>query len=165
MPRSQDADALVRERAAGTLEYVMGKELGARDVVQHCGVSKLVVCLSDAVPQVRLAAYQALIEAARFNAVRVELCTQVRNLLGNRTGARSVRLHNAFILERGAEQQPAFLLSGNATQRGAGRVCRSLCAPQRALQHLMQLALQEGQQYLLKALQVLNACVQVRTHT
>lgn len=31
---AQDDDALVRERAAGSLEYVASKEVGARDIIQ-----------------------------------------------------------------------------------------------------------------------------------
>jgi hypothetical protein len=69
----QDADALVRERAAGTMEYLSVKELGARDVVQHGGIQQLVVQLQDQGTTVRDAAYSALIEAARFDVVRIAL--------------------------------------------------------------------------------------------
>jgi hypothetical protein len=31
----QDSDSTVRQRAAGTLEYVAGRDLGARDIIQH----------------------------------------------------------------------------------------------------------------------------------
>ncbi len=73
----QDPDHLVRERAAGTLEYVMGKEVGARDVLQHGGIGALVALLTDSQAAVRDAAYQALIEAARFDSVRKELSISV----------------------------------------------------------------------------------------
>lgn len=72
----KDKDALVRERAAGTAEYIAVKEVGARDIIQHGGVYQLVACLTDTVMAVRDAAYKALIEAARFNSIRKELCDE-----------------------------------------------------------------------------------------
>ena len=66
----QDPDAVVRQRAAGTLEYISVKEVGARDLTQHGGVQLLLSLLEDTVGPVRDAAYAALIEAARFNGVR-----------------------------------------------------------------------------------------------
>ena len=66
----QDPDAVVRQRAAGTLEYISVKEIGARDLTQHGGVTLLLTLLEDSVGVVRDAAYAALIEAARFNGVR-----------------------------------------------------------------------------------------------
>jgi hypothetical protein len=55
---TQDPDALVRERAAGTAECLAKKELGARDIIQHGGVYQLVACLSDAALPARDNAYQ-----------------------------------------------------------------------------------------------------------
>jgi hypothetical protein len=80
--RSQDPDPIVRERAAGTAEYLVTKELGARDLIQHGGVYQLVSCLTDTSRPVRDAAYQALIEAARFDPVRREITSQVRGEQG-----------------------------------------------------------------------------------
>eukprot|EP00967_Tisochrysis_lutea_P076910 scaffold104205_cov19-Tisochrysis_lutea.AAC.2 len=71
-----DDDALVRERAAGTAEYLAKKELGARDIIQHGGIYQLVACLSDTALPVRDAAYKALYEGARFDVVRRELTAQ-----------------------------------------------------------------------------------------
>lgn len=73
----KDPDALVRERAAGTIEMVVGKEVGARDVLQHQGIQSLVKCLKDVQDSVRDASYVALIEASRFDCVRKDLCQQV----------------------------------------------------------------------------------------
>ena len=63
----------MRERAAGTVEYLVTKEVGSRDLTQHGGVPLLVSLLEDEVMAVRDAAYAALIEAARFNGVRCAL--------------------------------------------------------------------------------------------
>lgn len=56
---------------------VVGKEVGARDILQHQGIQKLVKCLKDGEDDVRDAAYLALIEASRFDCVRKDLCQQV----------------------------------------------------------------------------------------
>ena len=69
-PLPQDADATCRERAAGTLECLALREVGARDIIQHGGIAQLVVCLQDSVLTVRNAAYKALIEASRFDCTR-----------------------------------------------------------------------------------------------
>ena len=69
----QDTHPIVRERAAGTIEYIASKEVGARDIVQHGGVPLLVELLEDVAMGVRDAAYAALVEAARFNGVRSAL--------------------------------------------------------------------------------------------
>jgi hypothetical protein len=63
----------VRERAAGTLEYIATKEVGARDIIQHGGISNLTAQLGDEVEAVRDAAYKALIEAARFECTRAAI--------------------------------------------------------------------------------------------
>lgn len=63
----------MRERAAGTIQHIATKELGARDMIQHSGIPALVTCLEDEETKVRDAAYLALLEAARFNSVRSEL--------------------------------------------------------------------------------------------
>ncbi|KAJ9518137.1 hypothetical protein QJQ45_010114 [Haematococcus lacustris] len=72
----QDRDPTVRVRAAGTAEYIVTKELGARDLCQHGGVQQLVACLQDSHTPVRDAAYRALIEAARFDIVRRTMAEQ-----------------------------------------------------------------------------------------
>ena len=80
----QDPDAVIRERAAGTTEYLASKEVGARDITQHGGIPLLMSLLEDEVTAVRDAAYSALIEAARFNSVRyslVEMQTALPRLL------------------------------------------------------------------------------------
>ncbi|KAJ9518493.1 hypothetical protein QJQ45_018596, partial [Haematococcus lacustris] len=73
----QDRDPTVRVRAAGTAEYIVTKELGARDLCQHGGVQQLVASLQDSHTPVRDAAYRALIEAARFDIVRRTMAEQV----------------------------------------------------------------------------------------
>lgn len=72
----QDSDSIVRERAAGTLEYVTVKDVGARDMIQHGGVPELVKLLDDEVQPVRAAAYKALIEAGRFDSTRRALVAE-----------------------------------------------------------------------------------------
>lgn len=78
---------MVRERAAGTLEYVVCKELGARDLAQHGGIPALLACLTDTQPCVQAAAYLALLEAAKTEIVRRELCNQVWAWYGAPHGA------------------------------------------------------------------------------
>lgn len=62
-----------RERAAGTIQCLVVKELGARDLIQHGGVQALVRCLTDLHDAVKEAAYKALVEAARFDCTRQAL--------------------------------------------------------------------------------------------
>ena len=52
LPLLQDSDAIVRERAAGTLECIAVREVGARDIIQHGGIPALVERLEDPRPKV-----------------------------------------------------------------------------------------------------------------
>ena len=106
----QDEDALVRERAAGTMEYIATKEVGARDIIQHVGIPALVLQLTDGEEAVRDAAYQALIEAARFDCTRRAIVQQatvlpmLMHLVLTETQARplqGLRLLNACVQVRG----------------------------------------------------------------
>ncbi|MEW5299883.1 MAG: hypothetical protein WDW38_011606 [Sanguina aurantia] len=80
----QDADALVRERAAIALEKLALRELGTRDIIQHSGLKQLVNRLHDEELRVREAVYRALIEACRLEIARVrmvELATALPDLM------------------------------------------------------------------------------------
>eukprot|EP00798_Chlamydomonas_sp_ICE-L_P030259 gene30259-35246_t len=111
----EDADALVRERAAGTLEFIATKEVGARDIKQHGGVALLVGLLQDSVTAVRDAAYRALIEDARFEVTRgeiVQLGTALDLLMklvleeSQERSLQGLRLLNACVKMR--QNQPAL---------------------------------------------------------
>lgn len=65
-----DQDSLVRERAAAALEIVASKDVGVAIMVEDGAFYALVKCLEDGVEDVRMAAYKALIEAARFEGAR-----------------------------------------------------------------------------------------------
>lgn len=76
LPRTsmlQDKDALVRERAAGTMEYCAVKEVGARDIIQHGGLYQLVACLTDTHIPVRDAAYKVGVWQCCSNVVAIDL--------------------------------------------------------------------------------------------
>lgn len=67
----KDADAVVRERAAGTLRYVATKQVGCMDMIQHGALPPLLELLAVAEgPDVRDAAYGCLVEASRCDCTR-----------------------------------------------------------------------------------------------
>ncbi|KXZ51682.1 hypothetical protein GPECTOR_11g133 [Gonium pectorale] len=69
----QDPDSMTRTYAAGSLRLMSSKEVGARDLGQHGGLEALAAALEDECEFVRDDSYGALIEAARFDAIRHKL--------------------------------------------------------------------------------------------
>ncbi|KAF5834890.1 radial spoke protein 14 [Dunaliella salina] len=124
----KDNDALVRERAAGTAEYLAKKELGARDIIQHGGIYQLVACLSDASLPVRDAAYKALYEGTRFDVMRRELTAQ-----------KSLVTLMALVLEeqQGRALQGLRILNACTQMRNNGQALEQLIDVAEAISHVV----------------------------
>eukprot|EP00951_Prasinocladus_malaysianus_P002777 scaffold19663_cov46-Prasinocladus_malaysianus.AAC.3 len=80
VPLMKDADALVRQRSAAAMELVATKDVGVAFMADDGAFNALVACLEDEAADVRVAAYKALIEAARFEGGRTALSEQQTTL-------------------------------------------------------------------------------------